>query len=243
MHGARRSWRPASTWFASTIANVGLSSSWADAPTDDTGAAYRLSDMADDALAVLDAVGVERAHVMGLSMGGMIAQTLGDRTPGSDRHAHERDVDHWRAGLRTTDGGGPRPTDRSPRRRSPLRRRRPCGRTADLGEPGPRRRGACRRADAERAFARAFTPDGTARQFLAVRASGDRADGLRRLGVPTLVLHGDCDTLIDPSGGRRTAELVPGARFVLIEDMGHDYPPALWPRWVELVAADVLGGR
>ena len=66
-------------------------------------------------------------------------------------------------------------------------------------------------------------------------ASGSRADGLRSVRVPTLVIHGSADTLIDPSGGRRTAELVPGARFELIEGMGHDYPPQLWERWVDLV--------
>ena len=222
--------------------DVGLSSSWADAPTDDTGAAYRLSDMADDALAVLDAVGVERAHVMGLSMGGMIAQTLAIEHP--DRIATLTSV------MSTTGepGYGQPTAEALARLTGPPAVDLPSAVAAHVaglriwGSPAHADE-ARWRADAERAFARAFTPDGTARQFLAVRASGDRADGLRRLGVPTLVLHGDCDTLIDPSGGRRTAELVPGARFVLIEGMGHDYPPALWPRWVELVAAHALGGR
>jgi pimeloyl-ACP methyl ester carboxylesterase len=66
--------------------------------------------------------------------------------------------------------------------------------------------------------------------------SGSRADGLRGLSLPTLVMHGDQDRLIDPSGGRRTAELVPGARFELIEGLGHDYPRELWAQWVKLVA-------
>jgi pimeloyl-ACP methyl ester carboxylesterase len=70
---------------------------------------------------------------------------------------------------------------------------------------------------------------------MAVMASPSRADALRSVTVPTLVLHGDRDTLIEPSGGRRTADLVPGARFELIEGMGHDYPPQLWPKWVDLV--------
>jgi pimeloyl-ACP methyl ester carboxylesterase len=69
-----------------------------------------------------------------------------------------------------------------------------------------------------------------------LRASDPRADGLRTVTTPMLVIHGDADTLIDISGGRRTAELVPGARFEVIEGMGHDYPPQLWDRWVELVA-------
>ena len=67
----------------------------------------------------------------------------------------------------------------------------------------------------------------------AIMSDGDRAGALRALTVPTLVMHGDRDTLIDPSGGRRTAELIPGARYVEIEGMGHDYPVAVWDRWVE----------
>ncbi len=99
------------------------------------------------------------------------------------------------------------------------------------------------RADAERAFDRAFNPAGAGRQFLAVGTSGPRAEGLRTVRLPTLVMHGDQDTLIDQSGGRRTAELIPGARFELIEGLGHDYPPQLWERWVDLVADHALARR
>ena len=67
----------------------------------------------------------------------------------------------------------------------------------------------------------------------AIQGDGSRAEELRGLDVPTLVVHGDRDTLIDPSGGRRTAELIPGARYVEIEGMGHDYPAVLWGRWVD----------
>jgi pimeloyl-ACP methyl ester carboxylesterase len=95
--------------------------------------------------------------------------------------------------------------------------------------------------DACLAYDRCFDPAGTTRQFMAVRASGDRAQGLRNLRVPTLVIHGDRDTLISADGGRRTAELIPGARFELIEGMGHDYPPQLWSRWVDLIGAHALG--
>ena len=66
---------------------------------------------------------------------------------------------------------------------------------------------------------------------------GSRADALRGLEVPTLVIHGKDDTLIDPSGGRRTAELVPGASLLLVEDMGHDRPRALWPRLIDAMRA------
>jgi pimeloyl-ACP methyl ester carboxylesterase len=85
------------------------------------------------------------------------------------------------------------------------------------------------------AFDRAFDPAGVARQLMAITADGSRADGLRTVRVPTLVLHGSADTLIEPSGGERTAELVPGARFVLIDGMGHDYPTVYWDQLVDLV--------
>lgn len=88
------------------------------------------------------------------------------------------------------------------------------------------------RARATTAYDRCFHPAGIGRQIEAVLGDGSRADGLRRVTVPTLVLHGSRDTLVDPSGGRRTAELVPGARYVEIEGMGHDYPPAVREKWV-----------
>jgi pimeloyl-ACP methyl ester carboxylesterase len=91
------------------------------------------------------------------------------------------------------------------------------------------------RIEAGRAFDRSFHPSGSGRQYLAIRASVDRAEALRSVTVPTLVMHGDKDTLIDQIGGRRTAELIPGARFELIAGMGHDYPPQLWRTWVDLV--------
>jgi pimeloyl-ACP methyl ester carboxylesterase len=89
------------------------------------------------------------------------------------------------------------------------------------------------RARAARAFDRCYCPAGVGRQMQAIMRDGDRADELRTLTVPTLVMHGDRDKLIDPSGGRRTAELIPGARYVEIEGMGHDYPRAVWDRLVE----------
>lgn len=214
--------------------DVGLSTSFAGAPVDDDGAAYRLSDMAGDAVAVLDAAGVERAHVMGLSMGGMIVQTLAIEHP--ERLISATSV------MSTTgepDVGQTTPeamamllaepaTDRESHVERHLAGLRVWGSPAFADEDRWR-------ADAERSFDRAFTPDGTVRQYLAVRASGSRADALQHVDVPTLVIHGSADTLIDPSGGRRTAELIPGARFELIEGMGHDSPPQLWDRWVELV--------
>ena len=89
------------------------------------------------------------------------------------------------------------------------------------------------RARAAAAYDRCFCPEGVGRQLQAVLADGSRSEALREVRVPTLVIHGSRDRLIDPSGGRQTADVIPGARYVEIEGMGHDYPPAVWPRWVE----------
>ena len=214
--------------------DVGLSTSFAGAPVDDQNACYRLSDMADDAFAVLDANGVERAHVMGLSMGGMIVQTMAIEHPErilsmTSVMSNTGEPEYMKSSpeayaLLT---GSP-PTDRDSAIERYVAGMRTFGSEFDDDE-------ARWRDDAGAAFDRSFTPDGTGRQFFAVGTSGSRADALRRLDVPTLVLHGSADTLIDPIGGRRTAELVPGARFELIEGMGHDYPPQIWERWVDLV--------
>jgi pimeloyl-ACP methyl ester carboxylesterase len=195
--------------------------------------AYALRDMAGDALAVLDAANAERAHVMGVSMGGMIAQRLA--------------IDHAGRLLSLTSvmsrTGEPEYGQSSPEALAVLMAK--PARTRDeyvhnqiagariygskpewIDEP-------YLRARAARAFDRCYCPAGVGRQMQAVMNDGDRAGGLRTLAVPTLVMHGDRDTLIDPSGGRRTAELIPGARYVEIEGMGHDYPSAVWDRWVE----------
>jgi pimeloyl-ACP methyl ester carboxylesterase len=215
--------------------DVGLSSRFADAPVDEHGAAYHLSDMAADAFAVLDAVGVEAAHVMGLSMGGMIVQTMAIERPervltvtSVMSHSGEREyaVSSPRAFELLT---APPAADREEYVQNTIRGLHEWG-SPEFADEGRWR------AQAEASWDRAAPTDGgTRRQFLAVGSSGHRADGLRALRTPMLVLHGDRDTLIDQIGGRRTAELVPGARFELIEGMGHDYPPQLWPRWTQLV--------
>ena len=91
------------------------------------------------------------------------------------------------------------------------------------------------RANAAAAFDGCFLPAGQARQSMAIASADSRTTALRELRIPTLVLHGSEDKLIDPSGGRRTAEAVPGARFELIDGLGHDYPPAYWDQFVRLV--------
>ena len=86
-------------------------------------------------------------------------------------------------------------------------------------------------------YDRSHYPEGASRQFTAIRSSGDRADGLRNLAVPSLVIHGTADPIIQPSGGERTAELVPGADLVLIDRMGHMLDRPWWPELVDAIDA------
>jgi pimeloyl-ACP methyl ester carboxylesterase len=220
--------------------DVGLSTKFDDAPTGGRGEAYSISDMAADGMAVLDALGVERANVMGLSMGGMIVQTM------AIEHA-DRLLSMTSVMSRTGERGygeptaeafalltGPSPTDRPSHADNWVAGQRVWGSPAFADETRWR-------SAAERSFKRCFHPSGTTRQYKAILASPPRAEALRSITTPTLVIHGDCDTLIDISGGRRTAELIAGARFEVIEGMGHDYPPELWQRWVDLVTNFVAG--
>jgi pimeloyl-ACP methyl ester carboxylesterase len=209
--------------------DVGLSSK-----LDDAAVPYTPSDMAADAVAVLDAAGVDRAHVMGVSMGGMIVQTMAIEHP--DRLLSITSV------MSTTgdpDVGNPAPdalrlilspppTSRDDYIARHLEAARTWGSPACYDEP--------RLTDnAAEAYDRCFYPEGQARQMTAIIAAGNRTVALGDVRLPALVLHGDADRLVDPSGGRRTAEAIPGARFVLIEGMGHDYPPEYWDRLVSLV--------
>ncbi len=219
--------------------DVGLSTHFTDAPTDEHGAAYRVTDMADDAVAVLDAAGVERAHVMGLSMGGMIVQHLA---------IHHRDRLRSMVSVMSRTGepefGRSTPEALAQLTAAPATNR---DEEVERAIAGLRIWGSPEFADearwramAEQAFDRCFDPAGSGRQYFAVGASGSWAHGLPGVTTPTLVMHGTADTLIDISGGRRTAELIPGATFVAIEGMGHDYPPQLWARWVDEVAGFCL---
>jgi pimeloyl-ACP methyl ester carboxylesterase len=196
------------------------------------GIDYALTDMANDAIAVLDAIGVERAHVMGCSMGGMIVQRLAIDHP-------DRLLSITSVMSRT---GEPEYGESSPEALAFLMARPPSSRAeyidhhvAALRVYGSKPEWLDEdflRARAAAAYDRCFCPAGIARQMAAVMRDGSRADALREVDLPALVMHGSRDTLIAPSGGRRTAELIPGARFVEIEGMGHDYPAAVWHDWV-----------
>lgn len=197
---------------------------------------YELADMAADALAVMDDVGWSSAHVFGQSLGGMIVQQLAIQAP-------ER-VRSITSVMSAT--GNPAYGRASRAARGALLTRAPVDRDGWLehrawseqhwrSPDGWDEAGA--RARAERMFDYGVQPDRTKHQYRAVLASGSREDVLAHVQIPTLVLHGSLDTLVDPSGGRRTAEIMPMARYVEIEGMGHDLPPPYWARIAELVAA------
>jgi pimeloyl-ACP methyl ester carboxylesterase len=203
----------------------------------DARPAYLLADMADDAAGLLDALGIESAHVLGVSMGGMIAQSLviqhpsrvrtltsimsttGDRSVGAP---HQEAIDALAVAL---------PADR----RAAIEHAVNSWRV--IGSPGFPFDEDRIRTSAGAAFDRAFHPDGAARQLVAIISSPDRTPGLANVGVPTLVIHGDCDLLVDPSGGKATAAAVPQAALWMIPGMGHALPPELFEEIADRVAA------
>ncbi len=197
---------------------------------------YLLADMADDAAGLLDHLGVDRAHVCGVSMGGMIAQTIAIR--------HSARVASLTSVMSTTgdpDVGTPTreamtelmsqpPTTRQGYQDAAVHHAHVWGSPGLFDE-------ALLRETAGRAWDRGYDPAGTARQLVAIMSSGSRSAELADLSVPTLVIHGTADTLVQPSGGERTAEVIPDAKLLTVEGMGHDLAPPLWPQIIDAVAA------
>ena len=199
-------------------------------------APYRLEDMADDVAGLLDGLHVGSAHVVGASMGGMIAQTFAIRHPSRTRSL---------TSIMSCTGSRLDSLGR-PEALAAITRRGPTqGRAAVDHMVGVLRTIGSRshptpedelRDVIERCIRRGMTPDGFARQWAAILATGSRWRALRRVDVPTLVIHGDEDPLMPPRGGRATAWAVPGARLARIEGMGHDLPRPLWPQIVGAIA-------
>ena len=190
---------------------------------------YDLADMVEDTIDVLDAAGWAEAHVLGQSMGGMIAQQLAIDAPervttltslmsATGEPGFGRSTDEARAALIT-----PAPADPEGWLANRLETEKIwC--SPELWDV------AWVESKARAMIAHGVDPAGTARQYRAAAGAGSRDVGLAQLDIPALVMHGSADTLITPSAGQHTAEVIPGARYVEIDGMGHDLPPALWSR-------------
>jgi pimeloyl-ACP methyl ester carboxylesterase len=200
-------------------------------------APYRLTDMAADAVGLLDALGIARAHVVGASMGGAIAQTLAIEHP--SRLLTLTSI------MATTGAPGlppptpealavlfkPPPADQASYFESYAQTWKvlragsfPLDEARDLSRAG-------------QTWARGLNPAGSARQLIAILASGSRKEALRGVRVPTLVLHGDADPLVPLGCGVDTAESVPGAKLVVIKGMGHALPISMWSQIIDAIAA------
>jgi pimeloyl-ACP methyl ester carboxylesterase len=200
--------------------------------------AYLLSDMAKDAVGLLDVLNIERAHVVGMSMGGMIAQTMAIEHPSRVRSL---------TSIMSTTGN---PRVGRPKTSVVVRALKLTG--------GSKETFADRQASLFKLFSgslydeleirevaklsleRDFTPDGTARQMAAIMASPDRTPQLKKLNVPTLVVHGLEDGLVQPSGGYATTKAIPGARLLAFPDMGHNLPQARIPEILDEIKRNTL---
>ena len=195
---------------------------------------YTLSDMAADAMQVLDHLNIERAHIMGASMGGMIAQTVAIEHP----HRVKTLISIMSQPGELTVG---QPTQEAmelivtpaPSNRDEYIAFAPKW---QLWQSKKYRSDELSIKAAIRDFDRSNYPEGGPRQMAAIYASGSRAEGLQKLQVPTLVIHGTEDQLITPSGGERTAELIPNSTLLMVEDMGHDLPQPLWPLYLDAIS-------
>jgi len=201
-------------------------------------AAYLLPDMAADTVGLMDHLGIESAHVVGASMGGMIAQTL----------AIEH-VRRLRSLVSIMSNTGSRWTGMPSRKAmAVLLAKAPRGRGEAIeravktfrviGSPGYPFDEERVRQISGRSYDRGHSAAGVLRQLHAITASGDRTQALRGVRVPTAVIHGNRDPLVRPAGGRATARAIPNARLKLIDGMGHDLPRQLWPLFAEEIATN-----
>jgi pimeloyl-ACP methyl ester carboxylesterase len=224
----------------------GLSTTFAGLPDitalftgmDLSSVSYRIEDMADDAAALLGALGIAEAHVVGASMGGMITQaavinhperflsatsimsTTGDRAVGAP------------TGEAMTALLRPVATSREEAIQASVEG------SLVIGSPGYPTDERLLRERAAAAYDRSYNPEGTARQLGAILGSPDRTEGLHGVRIPFLVVHGEADPLVTPSGGDATAAAVPGSKLLTIPGMGHDLPEALWDTVIDAIVAN-----
>jgi pimeloyl-ACP methyl ester carboxylesterase len=201
---------------------------------------YTIDDMANDAIGLLDALGIRQAHVCGASMGGMIAQTMAIQHPSRvltlismASTTGNPEV----ASIASGAAGSPAiPLMAVPREREANIEYTVRG-MRELSGPGTPFDEQRARVVAASLYDRCFYPEGMARQFLALLASGNRRPALAKLTLPTLVIHGDCDPLVPVEHGKDTAEAVPGAELLIIKGMGHHLPREAWPPIVAAIVA------
>ena len=233
--------------------DIGLSTRFTEAGVPDVSAAfmtamqgkpvkapYVLRDMAADAVGLLDSLGIARAHVVGASMGGAIAQTMAIH--------HAPRLRTLTSIMSTTGAPGlpppkpealamlfkPTPTEQAAYFESYQQTWKvlragsfPLDEARDLTRAGQN-------------FARGLNPAGVARQLMAILASGSRKEALAGVTVPTLVIHGDADPLVPVECGVDTSRSVPGAKLVIVKDMGHALPISMWPQIIDTIAAHAV---
>ncbi len=191
-------------------------------------APYRLEDLADDAADLIAALGLDQVHVVGASMGGMVAQLIAIRHPGivTTLTSMMSATGSSEVGQSTPDAFAalmkPASSDRDGFIADTVASSRVWASKRYFDESSAA-------ALAAASYDRGLCPTGTTRQLAALLATGSLESELAGLRLPVLVIHGTDDTLIDVSGGRRTAEVIPGAELLIVPDMGHDRPEALWP--------------
>jgi pimeloyl-ACP methyl ester carboxylesterase len=197
---------------------------------------YTLSDMAEDSARLVEELGISPAHVVGASMGGMIAQLLAAEHPESVRSL---------TSIMSTTGsrrhGQPAFSVYRYLLRPPPRDRdgyidRAAAVFGLVGSTGFRRDEQYIRERAARSYDRGYDVRAGGRQLGAIIASGDRTKALHRITAPTLVIHGTVDKMVRPSGGKATAKAIPGARLMMVEGMGHDMPRGAWPQIIDAVS-------
>jgi len=202
-------------------------------------APYDLNDMAADTVGLLDVLQIDKAHIIGASMGGMIAQQVAAKYPARVRSL---------VSIMSSTGNRSLPQATKEAQRALFAR--PANPTDQssivehsmkiwgvIGSPGFPTEPAELRARTQRAVARSYHPQGVARQLVGILACGDRSKDLATIRTPTLVIHGDCDPLVRPACGEDTAKKIPGAKLKIIKGMGHDM--AAWPVLADEILAHV----